>query len=686
MKLKFPLFLLIGLNLLVLIANAQNDSVRVDSLEFPLGFPGKTRHSALQQLTSFPAPRYATGHDFHYLFDWMNPDYLGGKGQNEVSPKDVVRNGVAIQKELAFHWNYNIVISNTVMAYNDDSYNDKNRSYNAYVQLANEFPQIPLGVITFWQQIRPNAFGYKAPSSNVHSQALPPENYISDPKHQLKNKRISFAANDSLFSADGKIQRLYLENILKHLTRPIDMINENGEEQPMPVISSVMKSDSAMLQEMTKLKTKDWKEYMSIKKRKFRLLYKSQFMDSLPQLKNTAFTMYQIDAGPIDRFDWNMSKSICSKINGNYYGTPDLYPQIPKNWKISAGPWHGWNWFEKERPLEIKAGDLFFSPFIAAGWDKDPTKDIRPAQWLGLLKCANIIGAEFFYTGYFSLQKPFPRSEDYIWQAVVPAYAQAIATHYREIFRNGNVLMDEKNEPIITYPQVLKNKNTLVTVRKQNDANCYAIATTIQTFSNINRTPLKAITCIYLGNHYLRFETRRQGSVYIYDNTVSPPLFYQLDRWQEASHPERWRTAWIQEAEVPDSASVPATQLIHTAFQQIADTLDFTTAQSFILLNRKQAVRYDVDERDLQRSGKNHYLHIYACSQKKIKLSIGFDGHSVKLKHSRTGSWQWLLVQLPAGDATVPVHQLLVLSKKKGLQIDRFVVDSEAAIPSLESY
>ena len=55
------------------------------------------------------------------------------------------------------------------------------------------------------------------------------------------------------------------------------------------------------------------------------------------------------------------------------------------------------------RRSEIENGDTLFSPFVAAGWSVAEEHNVRPAQWLGLLKILGAWGSEFYYTGFFSL-------------------------------------------------------------------------------------------------------------------------------------------------------------------------------------------------------------------------------------------------------------------------------------------
>lgn len=122
---------------------------------------------------------------------------------------------------------------------------------------------------------------------------------------------------------------------------------------------------------------------------------------TLPALANTKYAEYQVCGQASYNFNYSESRGIQTPINGTYYATPDLYVRYPNNWRYWVSAWHGWQWIVESRNNEIPLGDKYFSPFVAAGWDTDEEKNVRPAQYLGLLKCLSMVGAEFFSSGLF---------------------------------------------------------------------------------------------------------------------------------------------------------------------------------------------------------------------------------------------------------------------------------------------
>ncbi|MDF2436110.1 MAG: hypothetical protein K0Q95_486 [Bacteroidota bacterium] len=661
--------------LLLLFTKALSQSI--DTLEFQPGYPDHSP-SALTQLKSFPYPRYKQGNDLIRLFNWMNPLYMGGKGQLGISKKLAIETAVFLQEELILHWNYFIFIPNSTFALDRNAVKDPSTPIGSFVKLANKYPEIPLGTTIFWMQLQPKKLGYNQDKPNILLTTHPDKYYVKDNSGSVIKRRLNFAAPDSLFIDDGKMQRQCLENLLSGLTRPITMINENGEEPPGVMPEGMMSEDSDMIADKKKLGIVSWHIYASEKKKHFRQLYSSQFMQ-LPELKNTWFTVYCLEGGPINRFDWNSTKKTCSLIKGNYYSTPDFYPRYPNNWRTWKGAWHGWKWINDGRKIEIKNGDRFFSPFIAAGWSKNASEDMRPGQWLGLLKCMSVIGAEFYYVAYFNLKAPFTKPSDYVWQAVIPAYAQAITTRYEDIFRNGNVMKDEKGEPVVTYPLNDKTeRDILVSVRKHNTKEQYIIAATLQPESNTERIALKRQTEIGIADEKYIIDARRQGSVYFLDRSVKPYIFYQLDRWHQYEHPMRWRKEQIYEAEVNDTSSGDIK--VVSAYKTEGKTLDFSLSETILLMNKSQWIGFYPD---LKISGEKIYLKILFRSDVNVNGTVAIGDWKATFKNMKQN--HWATVEIPAS-VKVGNQLIKIISDSNWMAIDKICLTEKDTDPDLQGY
>lgn len=656
--------------------NLKPATVQIDPREYQPAHPN-IGQAPIDQLRKFPRPRYLPNNNLFRLYNWMELPYLGGINAPGTSYYQAVQNSVLLQEELALNWNYIIGLQNSKIASSDKELKNTDRFLGAWIELANRHPEIPLSVTTFWAQINHKSVGEDRSLPYIYRQDLPTSYYFQDANKKLlrpngtpvaKQKHLSFAAKGDAFKKDGTTQKYYLDRIVAELTRPITIINENGEVQPYPFHGNKVEIDPAMVRHKKALGISDWETYQARQKTRFRALYSDEFIKKTPSLTNTLFTWYGIDGGPqtLNRFNWEDARTINSKINGQYYSTPDLYPRWPHNWRMNAGAWHGWEWIRMTRGVEILAGDKLFSPFVAAGWHRDPEKNVRPSQWLGLLKNLGVVGAEFYYTGFFNEgngKNILPNPGHYIWQAAMPAYAQAITSRYEEILREGDLLLDDKGNPIINH--WAGGEHILVSIRKHNTQPIYVLAGTVQPNSNmIGNVPDEAQATIRFDGHQLKCKVRRQGSVYVYDlRDSAKPVFYQLDKWHESGHPYRWSKDFAFEAEVFDMGQHVG---IRTEKPEGRSAEDFTEYTTYLQANDKQAqVAYDFTVTGNENDHLTLEMKMRALDRKEGKVQLYLDGQKAGdplcIKDT---SWEWFtgkkleFTNLKKGQHTLSVQLL----------------------------
>jgi hypothetical protein len=253
------------------------------------------------------------------------------------------------------------------------------------------------------------------------------------------------------------------------------------------------------------------------------------------------------------------------------------------------------------RATEIAAGDTLFSPFVAAGWSGKQEENVRPAQWLGLLKIHAAWGAEFFYAGFFSVTSSidshhkFQDSRGWCWQGMMPSYVQALMTQWAPFLYEGELVMADEDTTFAAEntgrwcdqpPYYIKcakvgdspllwtgKPNVLAIARRlrvkkatqeQGAGYMYLITLAVQRLSNgkLNAHPSVKVKLQIPGLSLnlksgsgsgdgdgdggsaapgLGLEARLQGSVYVWRNdTRNGSVVYQLDGWHEASHPLYW--------------------------------------------------------------------------------------------------------------------------------------------------
>ncbi len=664
---KTSLCILCSLVLRAGVASAQNTPEHPEQSQYAARVK-----PALEQLEHYPAPRYLPGNKLARLFNWMDPYFMGGAGQPGISNDAAVRNGVLVQRELILNWNYGIVIAGAGVAFNNSGGRDT--SCPLTIHLANEYPEVPLHIITNWMACSPREIGYPSASSMIRSDDLPASLYLNFDFYGRAQKEITFNFPDSLIHIDGETQKYYLNRILHFLHRPVDLINENGEEAPGPYQLDAIRQDKALIRMKDSMKIDSWVDFMAVRKLSIRNCYSASFLNEIPALKHTAFSFYTVEGGPIDRFSWPILKKCMTARNGIYYSTPDFYPRWPSNWKEWKGPWHGWSWIESGRKVEIRDGDYLFSPFVAAGWSENSSEDIRPGQWLGLLKCLAVVGAEFYYVGYFNLGAPFHDPAGYAWQAAMPAYAQAVTSRFEDVLRNGNVLRDTAGMPIISYP--VSDRHMLITARKHTKKEKYVIAATYQPFSNDSgEIPEKKMVTVLIGKEALTFEVRRQGSVYVYEKLQDgKTLFYQLDSWHENAHPDRWSSNFCFEAETPDTE----TDLINLETSSKGTAGNFSDFTTFLHLRGKSTYDYSFCRKE--DSGHPSFVWLRYKGNGSVTVSVsdqqsGKPAGSIKLPE--TLSWKWFKVSLPAEAQKKGVHVLTIGVKEGFLDLDKLTVTDE---------
>jgi NADPH-dependent 7-cyano-7-deazaguanine reductase QueF-like protein len=207
-----------------------------------------------------------------------------------------------------------------------------------------------------------------------------------------------------------------------------------------------------------------------------------------------------------------------------------------------------------------------------------------------------MLGADFFHVGYFNVtgKTGWPNGKGpndprgYIYQAAMPAYAQAIASQAWEFLDKGKLLEDPlSKEQQMPFAFAASASNHLVLVRKLDKK--YLIYGSVQPNSNYKgNTVLETTTSIILEGKKISFNIRRQGSMYVLDLAGAQPVFYQLDGWHQYEHPYYWSGNFLVEAEHT-----------HNKVQVITESkdFDFTHFTSFIRVNNSNTVDYNVPHR-----------------------------------------------------------------------------------------
>ncbi|GAB2680734.1 hypothetical protein GCM10027036_39040 [Flavihumibacter cheonanensis] len=560
-------------------------SAMFDSLDFAPGYPVYTVH-AKDQLKHFPRPRFYSNSPLPRNMSWMDIQYLHGE-LGVVNPATAV----TLVDELASNWNYYVEIPllRTTAEAASKAYSNPNHIAGALINFANQHPSLPVALITLQVQNKP---------SYMWSQNQPSNYYMKE-----TNGKFILRGNRKLHSPlmpldivqkDAEVSAGYIQQLMKQLKQPPALINENGEIFGHTIKEDYLKRDPAV-----------WKNFkasgLSAAQYSGRFQYKQDSTYMRTILKNTTadahFSFYNTSAiQPAYWPDYAMRRKVNRWNDSVIYPTPDFYPSTPDNWATGRGALNGFGVISEGRKKEIELGDRFFSPFVSAGWGAEE-KNIRPSQWLALLKSMVMLGADFFYTGYFNITGkngkwpngvgPYdPRG--YIYQAAIPAYAQAIRSWVPEFFTKGKLLDPgdySDTRKAFRYKGLAENE--LILVRKWN--NRYLIYGSIQPSSNLKgNIPTSINTQIKLEGATIEFEIRKQGSLYVLDLTEKKPVFYQLDQWHQPEHPYFWNSSTLQHGVVYESVDGPVERVV-TNFKEF----NFTKSRSHLIIGTAGIARYD---------------------------------------------------------------------------------------------
>ncbi len=506
--------------------------------------------TALEQLESFPDPRFPTSaavlSKFERNFNWMAPSFMS-KNDLEVS--------YAQQRLLYTKYHYAVLADENAIGPNQADVAALAKNATAWYG-AKHFDTIIMRLETdggtqLWNKTLPDGCYLQDTNQSTPSKPV----FINSngqvvPKRQawLRPMTKEIAAQqgcpDQLFNRDGEMFVKSLTAVqagLQEAGASLSRVNNDGEAFVI-IMGNVLEKDAVCRASLKASGAPDWLSFWSEWRRRLSNPgFRDIFMSHLP--KTTRFTQYQIQGTNPWFGNWSITREIQSMLKKNqYYSCADFYPfsqydqtSTPKVVFKSSGPWHGIDWMQMVRQSEIASGNPYFSPFIAAGWSKQSEYNILPGQWLGLMKLFGVWGAEFYYTGFFSLSSPFPDPANWVWQAVVPAYAQAITMQYHDVFFGGSFFGFLETGMANVWCNARKGNTT--TKHK------YVIACAVEPYSNWEGATPTTIDDVLLqiDGHVITVTARVQGSVYVYEpHQPHGSRLQQLDVWHEATHPYYW--------------------------------------------------------------------------------------------------------------------------------------------------
>lgn len=669
----------------------------------------------LDQLMTYPLPRFKKGHLLNKNMNWMSNEYLSSnKFVNGPYTQNWQRD-IDIQTELCDHWNYMFNLnSGAYYAPNQPLYqaalnNFANTNGNKYrYSIITNINSAPIYPITdsVPDCLTPDTLacpGYNTAYINAHGCLWGPNQKTKNYFEDLGNSGAQLIINNVI-------------NAPTVLTHPIDYISENGYESCLfdttagTLCVYNLKLQPGSTQPIWPFPTGSitkWSQYVGDARYELETSYRDAILGCHPMIPATAryskYLVTGINPGISQGFceSYENTRGINTSLvspysnNVNHHSTPATYVSGPANW-ISGGPNSlGLGLMQENysygavnpncRTRELAFHDSLFAPFIAGGWNQEKD-NVRPAQYLGIAKALGVMGADYYQVGYFNETNSgvFPTGttfpvdpRGFCYQAAMPVYAQAITSRFEKILHCSSINYHKLRNQTYFISRNLVGPNS----------SRYLLYGTIQQMYNfVGNSPVSTIYQLDDVNsgvlNGLKFEIRRQGSTYIYESSSN--LFYQLDKWHESTHPSYWSGDFEIEAELNDytGTNTPAgvndyinnTMALKTDVPPGTPMKDFTDYTTYIGYPNGAPTKsyYYFEPRDIvnPNMAKTYYVWVKARA---IPTAVGgLSKLDLKVNDVQTatsiidvtipcidnlgGAFKWYVSWVPQGQIGVPVN------------------------------
>lgn len=690
---------------------APPQTTGLDILEFPLGYvlgsanSSSVTNSVLDQLQSYMPPRWSDKVS-PPNFNWAQINYVGGYFQPNTSEAQAAANAGAINYEMAKNWNYYFMVNPNI---NNTSYSDTNKFAGKYVAISNRNKDLKTSVISFQTQFNPSLAGLASSSTYLKNQNLPAPYYLRNSSGTYilngSNKYLSPAAPLDSIKNDAVYFKNRMQLLANVMTDTLDLVNENDEVVPM-IDSVKLRQDPAVIARMASLGFGKANDMLGYGYYTFgKLLIDS--MRSITAFNSTAYTQYRIDGqdGTNGRNFFQPAFKERRKFNSDpnfgQVSTFDFYPRWPYNWRFNISAFRGIQPLVEARNTEIALGTRYFTPFITGGYDVNEENNMRPAQYLGLLKIVNMYGARSFYTAYFNEQasynppNPPPAvPKGYAWQLAMPVYAQASTGWVMSNANDDSLLTGDMPDTYVNrtgyfYGFYSGNNEILTTVRKKLSGNVYNIATALEKYSNQQGNgQLTDTATITVNSKQLTFLTRRQGSVYTVDLSKDTAVFIQYDGWHEYTHPERWSKDIPIEAE-QYAAYVSRAKDVRTLPYQASSGSTFNFLNTTTYLTYRDSNSYSRDTLSYKFSLRSDttlyvWIRMRSINGTNAGVSVRMDnGAAFTQNLVRDTTWKWYRISIVPDTMKYRVlagnHTFKVIATSARTEIDQYLLTPNAA-------
>jgi hypothetical protein len=497
--------------------------------------------NSLTSLTSFPVPNFKGSNSLQRNRLAVRGRFLAQSGSVE-SESILNQREADIQLELAKFYNYSFLISEgqypTILAAQDK-----------VVEMANAWTGIPAGIWSGYEELPDNFINNVSllPNTlrltNMADKMIGCDGLVGG-RCPIPFPPLGFYAEDAYNKGD------LLNPFLVELTgRTIDYIQDGKDFLNWDISGYANNQRAKNLRLEMNL---DWNSFQT---KNLARLYSSYVFElanydqGLTSFANAPYLMMDIAGKNSRNRSYDLMKNINQDILGQQYPTPLFTPLSPRAWKLSQTGSYGLAWIWESRRIEET---LFFAPFVSAFQDSDTASSAPPFHFLANLKMMGVWGANFFNVAMDFILNENTDARKPMWAFATAGLAQGALSHAEDVLLNGDFLIYESVQKDFTL--ISGGMDVPIAIRKHNMSEKYLIGVTRMPTSFRNGAiPTSKNVTIVLSGKTLTLEGRPQGSLYYFDNTGVAPVLYQLDKFHEDKHPQRWSKVSFLEAEMFDS-------------------------------------------------------------------------------------------------------------------------------------
>ena len=516
--------------------------------------PSSLLATTLTTLIDLPVPQFKSGTNLKHNRLSFPGRYLAQHG--DVSEDEILvlnPREANVMEELAKNYHFALLLAegeyckvlSEVRTCTVDSTNDK------VITLANSpaMASTPLGIWSGYQDLDNPYIG----NFDVLPSSLTLNNYANNPigcNGDIGGKCLAPFSSLGLFAEDAYKKADRLEPFLGALTRNVNFIQDGRDFLDWDIAGYKLSPKANLLKNTMGI---SWNSFQAKNLARLYSNYAFEFKNytytNSRAIETAPYMMMDVAGKNTKNRPYEFMKGINDTIIAQEYPTPIFTPLQIYTWKKPQTGSYGLSRIWSSRRSESTP---FFAPYVSAHQGLSSQSSVPPFHYIANLKLMGVWGAEFYNAGMNFRPDESTDARDIMWSIASIGLVQGALSHAEDVVLNGNFKVYESVQKDFT---ILSSKiDTPIAVRKHLTLEKYLISTARLPASIKNGvTPSAINVSLNLSGKNLVLEARPQGSLYYFDNSGGSPVFFQLDKFHDLIHPQRWSKTTVLEAELYDT-------------------------------------------------------------------------------------------------------------------------------------